>query len=102
MLQKMPKPTDDLDLLPRNASSVPECGLVGEAKLMKGPAYVAWELAQAAKLDDEQHDIVAFLVQPMKDAFSKRPNISTHHLSKCGALAAWPSLAAADVANRCC
>ena len=48
-----------LDLPRRIASSVPECVLVDEAKLMKGPAYVAWELAQAAKLD-EQLDIVAF------------------------------------------
>ena len=78
-----------LDLMKRNAAAagMPQCVVVELPDCMRGPCHVAWKLMQAAKMNDEQMDIVALLVEPMQKAFLGRRDKSTHLLPKCGALA---------------
>ena len=47
---------------------------------MKGPAAVAWKLAQDAKCTEEQIDAVALVALSLQKRFDSRPDKTTHFL----------------------
>lgn len=73
-------------LMMRNTSEFFDCHLVDLPDVMKGPAYVAWELVKANRMTEEQIDVTALVTLPMQKAFENRPDKSTYKLPTIGNL----------------